>query len=80
METQDRVRQFIMTNFYVADPTALTAEDSLLDMGIVDSTGILELIGFLEGEFGITVSDDEMVPENLDGIARMAAFVERKKG
>ena len=74
------VRKFVTTNFYVAEPSSLRDEDSLLDKGIIDSTGVIELIGFLEETFGIKVEDAEMVPENLDSIARMAAFVQRKRG
>jgi len=80
MEIKDAVRQFIVTNFYVADPAALADETSLLDQAIIDSTGVLEVIGFVEQEFGITVEDAEMLPENLDSIARISAFVARKKG
>jgi acyl carrier protein len=75
-----QLRQFITKNFYVADPAALQDEDSLLEKGIIDSTGVLELIGFLESGFGVTVADDEMLPENLDSIVRITAFVQRKKG
>ena len=74
----ERVRTFITTNFYVADASQLTESTSLLDQGIVDSTGILEVIAFLEREFGVTISDDEMLPENLDSIERISAFVTRK--
>ena len=79
MEMEGRVRQFITTNFYVADANVLTADTSLLDSGIVDSTGVLEIIAFLEGEIGITVADEEMTPENLDSIGKIAHFVARKK-
>jgi acyl carrier protein len=75
-----QVRNFVTTNFYVAEPTALKDEDSLLDRGIIDSTGVLELIGFLEDTFGFKVDDAEMVPENLDSIGRIVAYVESKKG
>jgi acyl carrier protein len=75
-----QVRQFITTNFYVAEPAALKDDDSLLDKGIIDSTGVIELIGFLEESFGIKVDDAEMVPENLDSLGRIAAYVDRKKG
>ncbi len=74
------IRKFVTTNFYVAEPGSLRDEDSLLDKGIIDSTGVIELIGFLEETFGIKVEDAEMVPENLDSIARMTAFVQRKRG
>jgi acyl carrier protein len=67
-------------NFYVADPAALADDTSLLDQAIIDSTGVLEVIGYIENEFGITVDDAEMLPENLDSIGRIAAFVQRKKG
>ena len=79
MEIKDSVRQFITTNFYVADATKLTDEASLLDQGIIDSTGVLELVGFLESEYGIQLADDEIVAENLDSIAAIIAFVQRKK-
>ena len=79
METRAKIRQFITTNFYVADASQLGDDMSLLDQGIVDSTGVLEVIGFLEKEFGITVDDAEILPENLDSIERIEAFVGRKK-
>ena len=74
-----RVRRYIVQNFYVADAEALGDRSSLLDLGIIDSTGVLELIGFIEKEFGVHVEDDEMVPETLDSIAQVAAYVSRKK-
>lgn len=78
-EIQGKVRQFITTNFYVADPAALKDDASLLDAGIVDSTGVLEIVQFLEGEFGFKVEDAEIVPENVDSISRLTAFVAKKK-
>ena len=79
VDLKARVRQFVVENFYVADPAKLDDEASLLDRGIIDSTGVLEVIAFLEREFQVAVADEEMVPENLDSIARLAAYVERKK-
>ena len=76
---RDRVRTFITTNFYVPDPS-FSDGASLLDAGIVDSTCVLEVIAFLEAEFGIAVADEEMLPDNLDSVTRIVAFVERKKG
>ena len=78
MDTADRVRQFIKDNFYAASASDLTDDASLLDLGLVDSTGILEVVAFLEDEFQITVDDAEMLPENLDSIQNIVAFVERK--
>jgi acyl carrier protein len=80
MEIKDQIRGFITSNFYVADAEKLGDDDSFLDRGIVDSTGVLEVIAFLEKTFDIVVDDDEMLPENLDSIAKIAAFVARKKG
>lgn len=80
MTTTERVRNFITTNFYIADKAALANDASLLDAGIIDSTGVLEVVAFLESEFGIQVDDAEILPENLDTIDRVAAYVERKKG
>ena len=79
MEIKDQIRQFIISNFYVADAAALKDEQSLLDAGIVDSTGVLEVISFIEREFSITVADAEMVPENLDSITNITSFVQKKK-
>lgn len=79
MDVQARVKQFIVDNFYVSDPAELGAETSLITGGYVDSTGMLEVITFLESEFGIRIKDQEMVPENLETIGQIAAFVARKK-
>lgn len=80
MEAREAVRQFIVANFYVPDGTAIADDQSLLDSGIIDSTGVLELIGFIEERFSVRVEDVEMVPENLDSIGRIADFVARKTG
>ena len=74
---QQRVREFIVENFYV-DAASVTDETSLINDGIVDSTGMLELIAFLEGQYAIKVGDREMTPENLETLSRIAAFVGRK--
>jgi acyl carrier protein len=79
MEIQRALWQFITTNFYPGDNFVLTNEASLLDSGLIDSTGVLELITFIESEFGITIDDTEVVPENLDSLARITAFVTSKR-
>ena len=79
MEISEQIRTFITANFYLPDPAVLQNDMSLLDRGIIDSTGVLEVIAFIEDNFGITVEDSEMLPENLDSIDRIAAFVARKK-
>ena len=78
MDNAEKVRQFIKENFYAASASDLTDDASLLDLGIVDSTGILEVVAFLEEAFDITVDDAEMLPENLDSIDNIVAFVARK--
>ena len=73
------VRRFIGENFLFRDDADAIAQDaSLLDAGIIDSTGVLELVCFLETSFGIEVGDDEMLPENLDSIRAIASYVDRK--
>jgi acyl carrier protein len=74
-----QVRAFLLFNFYVADANALKADTSLLDQGIIDSTGVLEVIGFIEETFGIAVDDAELSPENLDSIEGIAQYIIRKK-
>lgn len=82
MEVQVRaeVAEFIVNNYLFGDAIKVPGdEDSLVEEGIVDSTGILELIEFLESHFGIEVSEAETVPENLDSISRLTKFVVSKK-
>jgi acyl carrier protein len=80
MDATAQIREYIVKNFYVADVSALSDQASLLDQGIIDSTGVLEVIAFLERNFGVRVEDSEMLPENLDSVERIAAFVKRKTG
>ena len=78
MATRDRVRAFILGNFYVSDPARLGDDVSLLGTGIVDSTGMLEVIEFVESELGVAVGERDVVPENFDTIARIADYVQRR--
>ena len=74
------IRDFIETSFLLHEGREQIAdEESLLDAGLIDSAGILELVSYLESEFGILVQDEEIVPENLDSVARIAAYVGRKQ-
>jgi acyl carrier protein len=79
MELRQQVRDFVVSNFYVPDPTSLMDDASLLDLGIIDSTGVLEMITFIEETFGFAVEDHEMLPDNLDSIELICAFVARKQ-
>ncbi len=79
MNVEARVKNFILENFlFTDDPSAIDEADSFLDKGIIDSTGVMEVILFLEEEFGIKVTDDEIVPENLDSVRNIGQFVARK--
>lgn len=80
MSIKQQVRQFILSNYlFTDDESKLSDADSLMQSGTMDSTGILELIMFLEETFEIKVGDDEMVPANLDSVVNVVSFVERKK-
>lgn len=80
METEMVIRDFIVENFLFGNRDApLGNEDSFLQKGILDSTGILEVASFIEEKFGIKVEDDDLLPENLDSIRRLADFVVRKR-
>lgn len=72
------IRRFIADRFLFGEDEKLGDDDSLLEAGIIDSTGILELINHLEERYGIKVNDDELVPENLDTIASIAVFLGKK--
>ncbi len=74
-----RLREFVSKNFYMADPQAFTDQTSFLDQGIIDSTGVLELVSFVEGEWSLTVADDDMVPTNFDSIDALVKFVSSKR-
>ena len=75
---RDKIKAFIVENFLFGKEDGLNGDASFLDEGIVDSTGILELVSFLEEEFLIAVEDEELVPENLDCINNVVAYLERK--
>lgn len=79
MSVAQGVRDYILQNFlFTDDQSAIADGDSFLTKGIVDSTGMLEIIYFLEDEYGIKIEDEEMVPENLDSVDNIVAFVARK--
>jgi acyl carrier protein len=78
-QPRESIRGFIETSFLFRDGRQGLADDeSLLGAGLIDSTGILELVSYLEAEFGIVVQDEEIVPENLDSVRQIAAYVEFK--
>ena len=77
-EIEAKIKQFIQANFIFEDSLVIAEDQSLLDSGIIDSTGVLELVNFLEGDFGVSVNDEELVPDNLDSINSITAFVQTK--
>jgi len=79
LEAVSKLRSFILENYlFTDDESALKDDDSFLDSGIIDSTGILELIFYLEEEFAIKVEDDEMIPANLDSVVNLVDFLNSK--
>lgn len=81
MSIAEQVRQYVLENFLFSnDVSLLGLDESFLDRGMIDSSGMLEVLLFLEETFDVKVEDHEMIPENLDSVNRIAAFVERKKG
>ena len=80
MSVENKVRNYILENIlFSQDESLLDVNDSFLEKRIIDSTGMLEVIFFLEETFGIEMADEEMVPANLDSVNRIAAYVARKK-
>jgi acyl carrier protein len=80
-EARQAITTFIIENFLFGNAAgAPPPEASFLETGLVDSTGVLEIVSFIEGKYELTVADDDMIPQNLDSVANIAAFVVRKKG
>jgi acyl carrier protein len=74
-----KIRAFIFDNFlFDAEEDALKNETSFLEEGIIDSTGVLELVDWLEEEFSISVEDEELIPENLDSVNLLSAYIIKK--
>lgn len=80
MTIESSVRNYILENYlFTDDQSELANNASLLEKGIIDSTGIMELVFYLEETFGIKIDDHEMVPENLDSVDSIVSFIESKK-
>ena len=79
MDYTKQIRDFIVANFLFGDAGALQNDTSFLESGTVDSTGMLELIMFLESTYGLKIEPEEMVPENLDSIHRVVQFIAKKE-
>ena len=80
MSVEQQIRDYILENYlFTDDQSLLNNSDSFLEKGILDSTGILEVIYFIEEDFDVKVEDEEMIPENLDSVDRVVAFIGRKQ-
>ena len=79
-ETREQLRSFIVENFLFGDDEGLEDSTSFLESGMIDSTGIMEVISYLEENFSIKIKDDELIPENLDSISNILNFIGRKLG
>jgi acyl carrier protein len=73
---KDEIKTFIIDTFFVDE---FEDDASFLAEGILDSTGVLELVGFLEETYKLKVEDDELIPENLDSLNNVCAFVQRRQ-
>jgi len=73
-----RIREFVVDTFLLGDDDGFDDDDSLIEGGVVDSTGVMELVSFLEGTYGIAIEDRELVAANLDSITRLRSFVDGK--
>ncbi len=79
MSVEEQIKSYILENFLFSDDGSELAEDaSFLEEGIVDSTGVLELVMFVEETFALSVEDEEIVPDNFDSINQLAAYIRRK--
>jgi acyl carrier protein len=78
MNPQMEIANYIKENILFGDGEKLTADVSFQESGILDSTGLLEIITFVEERFGVQITDSELVPENFDTLRKVSAFVERK--
>lgn len=78
-DLRNRIRSFIVDAFLFGQDDGFADDASFLEKGIIDSTGVLELVAHLEATYGITVNDDELIPENLDSLSAVCRYVSRKQ-
>ena len=78
MEVREKILNFFKENFLVDLNGSFDSDDSFLDKRIIDSTGVLELVMFIENSFGVKVEDDEIIPENLDSLNRLENYIKKK--
>jgi acyl carrier protein len=78
VQVREQLKQFVIESFLFGQQTDFRDDDSFLESGIIDSTGVLELVTFVEEGFGIKVQDSDLIPDNLDSIEKLTAFVQRR--
>jgi acyl carrier protein len=79
-QIEDRIRQFIVQNLYFVEDEVIPSDASFLETGVVDSTGVAELVAFVQSEFAIKVEAHEILVQNFDSIQKLASYVQRKLG
>lgn len=81
MQHKSEIRQFIVENFlYGRDDHTLVDDVSFLEKGIIDSTGVLELVAFIEEKYNVSVNDEELIPDNFDSLNNLSSYVAQKMG
>jgi acyl carrier protein len=78
-DIQPEIYNFVVENFLFGKADGLAADDSLVGKGVIDSTGVLELVSFIQERFGIRMEDQEIIPDNLDSIRNLVTFITRKR-
>jgi len=81
MTIEETIKIFVTSHFILEEsPTPIDNDQSFLESGIIDSTGMLELVSFIEEQYGIKIEDEELVPDNLDSVNNVVRFVNKKRG
>ncbi len=78
-DSREKIRRFVRDSFLFGGNDVLNDDDSFLEMGIIDSTGVLELVTFLETEWELKIDDADLVPENLDSVDNIVRFLDRRQ-
>ena len=79
MDTKEKLRNYIIENFmFGSEDASLNDDDLFFDVGIKDSTGVLEVVGFIEDEFDFEVADKELIPDNFESVNKLVAYIVRK--
>ena len=80
MDVLETVKAYVVENFLFGDDSRIGPDTEFLENGILDSTGVLELVGFLEEKFGIRVEDNELVPDNMNSLEKITLYISKKIG